>query len=402
MKENKTDGRTAMERLARELMDAVVRCVPMAWCEDHGLGIHGTMPEKDRERARADIERRIAEADLADDKARDRALGDWSEKVERLGAVCRALGVESVDEAEGAARALVGEHYEFKDLRKAGRVMPEGVSWPRYEDGEPVRMGDPFVTWDGQASEVSSVTLYTPGPDAAWTINAGSCRNFVGGSDEAHRMHGLRLKRPAPKAVGADGVEVKAGDTVWTDDRREWTVMKVDQGYCRVREASPARGFFIEERYISAGLLTHERPDSWGRLREDATKNFVDYWGCAGKTCDKCPALVDGKKPNAKRQSSSTSLPAPSAWRGWRGEVPEHVLGHRGGHGRVGAARVGAAGVRRGRRLPVGGAGRAVPWGRERRGCYASRLVEVQGGVRPGGGRQPVPVLFGSRQEGGP
>lgn len=323
MDENdKPDGSTAMERLARELMDAVVRCVPMAWCEDHGLGIHGTMPEKDRERARADIERRIAEADLADDKARDRALGDWSEKVERLGAVCRALGVESVDEAEGAARALVGEHYEFKDLRKAGRVMPEGVSWPRYEDGEPVRMGDPFVTWDGQASEVSSVTLYTPGPDAAWTINAGSCRNFVGGSDEAHRMHGLRLKRPAPKAVGADGVEVKPGDTVWlapewrcsagvtsVEDKFRLDLVDADKELhvCGVEfgcgEPRATFGYVtidlatIHEMYCHASWLTHERPDSWGRLREDALKTFYAYWGCEGMPCTLCPAKIGDERP---------------------------------------------------------------------------------------------------------
>ena len=51
---------------------------------------------------------------------------------------------------------------------------------------------------------------------------------------------------------------------------------------------------------MDCSRLTHERPDSWERLREDAMKNFVDYWGCAGKTCDKCPALVDGKKPNER------------------------------------------------------------------------------------------------------
>ena len=187
MDENgKTDGRTAMERLARELMDKIESSAATSWCRDHGYNVKGTSYTEDKRNARADIERRINEADLEDDRARDSALGWYKAKADELDA-----------------------------LREACRVIPEGVSWPRYEDGEPVRMGDPFVTWDGQASEVRSVTLYTPGPDAAWTINAGSCRNFVGGSDEAHRMHGLRLKRPAPKAVGADGVEVKPGDTVW-------------------------------------------------------------------------------------------------------------------------------------------------------------------------------------------
>ena len=296
MEENKTDGRTAMERLACEMAECVAMFLPNAWCYNHGVSVMGNYDECVKA-ARADIERRIAEADLADDKARDSALGDWKAKADAMDETCRVLGVDSYNLAADAARSLVDEHCELKELREAGRVMPEGVSWPRYEDGEPVRMGDPFVTWDGQASEVRSVTLYTPGPDAAWTINAGSCRNFVGGSDEAHRMHGLRLKRPAPKAVGADGVEVKAGDTVWADDGREWTVMKADQGYCRVREASPARGFFIEERYIAAGLLTHQRPDSWERLRKDALKTFYAYWGCEGMPCTLCPAKIGDERP---------------------------------------------------------------------------------------------------------
>ena len=63
MDENdKPDGSTAMERLARELMGAVVSCAPTVWCGEHGIGIHGTRPEQDREHARADIERRIADA----------------------------------------------------------------------------------------------------------------------------------------------------------------------------------------------------------------------------------------------------------------------------------------------------------------------------------------------------
>lgn len=318
------DGRTAMERLARELMDAVVRCVPMAWCEDHGLGIHGTRPEKDRERARADIELRIAEADLADDKARDSAIGDWKAKADAMDETCRVLGVDSYNLAADAARPLVDEHYELKELRKAGRVMPEGVSWPRYEDGEPVRMGDPFVTWDGQASEVRSVTLYTPGPDAAWTINAGSCRNFVGGSDEAHRMHGLRLKRPAPKAVGADGVEVKPGDTVWLarEHLDKADMSPSDSGFecglLGVGALDPLSvklvgkkldkdglAFFTEHSaWCPASWLTHECPDSWGRLREDVVRDSVNYWACSGISCDECPAMVDGKTPNERYETA--------------------------------------------------------------------------------------------------
>ena len=324
------DGRTAMERLARELMDKIESNAATSWCREHGYNVKGTSYTEDKRNARADIERRINEADLEDDRARDSALGDWKAKADAMDETCRVLGVDSYNLAADAARSLAEEHCELKELREAGRVMPEGVSWPRYEDGEPVRMGDPFVTWDGLASEVRSVTLCTPGPDAAWTINAGSCRNFVGGSDEAHRMHGLRLKLPAPKALGADGVEIKAGDTVWlapewrcsagvtsVEDKFRLDLVDADKELrvCGVEfGCGEPRATFghvtsdlatIHEMYCPASWLTHERPDSWERLREDARKLYTAYWGCIGHSCARCPASVDGINPAVRYSTAN-------------------------------------------------------------------------------------------------
>ena len=284
MDENGNDGgRTAMERLCRELMENVNS---YSWCREHIPSVIEDIGDwemwdygKAIAAVRSDIERRIAEADLSDDKARDRALVDWRERIAELDALCRVLNAESADEAVAVARTMAEEHYELKELREAGRIMPEGVSWPRYSDGEPVRMGDPFGAWDGQASEVRSVTLYAPGPDAAWAINAGSCRNFVGGSDEAHRMHGLRLKRPAPKAVGADGVEVKVGETVWlapewrkmantaADDRCSlYGIDALDaltvESIMRMGLVDTAAVLVEGFAWCPASWLTHERPDT--------------------------------------------------------------------------------------------------------------------------------------------
>ena len=63
-------------------------------------------------------------------------------RIAELDALCRVLNAESADEAVAVARTMAEEHYELKELREAGRIMPDGVSWPRYEDGEPVRVGD--------------------------------------------------------------------------------------------------------------------------------------------------------------------------------------------------------------------------------------------------------------------
>ncbi len=203
MEEDKPDGSTAMERLARELMDKIESSAATSWCRDHGYNVKGTSYTEDKRNARADIERRINEADLEDDRARDVALGDWKEKVAELDA-----------------------------LKKAGRVMPEGVSWPRYEDGEPVRIGD-VMRGTGRSQHIFRVVGVAPGNG---------------------RM------------------------TVVCED--------VDED--------------CELCYTDPRLLAHERPDSWGRLREDVRKDYTAYWGCIGFCCDKCPALVDGKKPNER------------------------------------------------------------------------------------------------------
>lgn len=275
-----TDGRTAMERLCRELMDDVNESpyASLRWCLTHVIDVE-TNASDIYGAARADIERRIAEADLEDDRARDVALGDWKEKVAELDA-----------------------------LKSAGRVMPEGLSWPRYEDGEPVRIGGE-VDLSGKPLVVERVELSTSGCVLRGTID-GACGHTKVAS------HGVPFKRPAPKAVGADGVEVKPGETVWLAEEyrdkalstgpshnlhyvaamEEMTVSKVKNG----RYFEVAWMYGEGSRWCPTSWLTHERPDSWERLREDATKNFVDYWGCAGKTCDKCPALVDGKKPNER------------------------------------------------------------------------------------------------------
>lgn len=37
--------------------------------------------------------------------------------------------------------------------------------------------------------------------------------------------------------------------------------------------------------------------DSWEKLREDAQKLSSSYWGCAGMSCENCPAKIEGELP---------------------------------------------------------------------------------------------------------
>ena len=229
MEENKTDGRTAMERLARELMDKIESSAETSWCRDHGYNVKGTSYTEDKRNARADIERRINEADLEDDRARDVALGDWKAKSDAMDETCRVLGVDSYNLAADAARSLVDEHCELKELREAGRVVPEGCRWPSFGDGGRLALGGEAWTKDGGRVRVVAVS---------------------------HR--GRAAVRPWGRKDG--------------------------------------RG----ARWVPLSSLLGECPDSWARLREDARKDYTAYWGCIGFCCDKCPALVDGKKPSER------------------------------------------------------------------------------------------------------
>ena len=92
-----------------------------------------------------------------------------------------------------------------------------------------------------------------------------------------------KLKRPAPKVLDADGVEIKVGDTVYAPR------MYGDTSFTVSRFTKNCDGdtlVMVEE--MGSGLfpscLTHTRPDSWERLEMDAELN--DETGIVGGNLD--------------------------------------------------------------------------------------------------------------------
>lgn len=150
--------------------------------------------------------------------------------------------------------------------------------WPRYEDGEPVWIGDDvsgmdvrsfvFTESGAMVTNLTSVPAY------------GECRKY-----------GEPFKRPAPKVLDADGVEIKVGDTVWHHSGfAHGVVTSIDAG-----------SLMGTVRYVNGGVefrdaakdLTHTRPDSWERLEEDAVKGVCEYTGAeptafGAHDCDTC------------------------------------------------------------------------------------------------------------------
>lgn len=145
----------------------------------------------------------------------------------------------------------------------ADRALPDGMEWPRFEDGELVKVGDtvgndePFT-----AREIAFE------PDR-WLIKASS-RSAFGCFRGAF---GERVKRPAPEVLDADGVPIKVGDTVWaTYDGRKHIVMAVCSDGSLHPEMVTDDGCMVEYEeglWDFAKKVTHEQPDSWILWGED-------------------------------------------------------------------------------------------------------------------------------------
>lgn len=183
----------------------------------------------------------------------------------------------------GEALAKVTE--ENAELRKQAPSERERQildMWPRFEDGELVMPGDKAhyasAHNDETEIEVESIT----------TMNG----YFVLCDDECRSNQyeqGQRVKRPVQSVLDADGVEIRAGDTVWfrslsTGDRmRKATVTgfgehSLDGPLATLKDE--AGGTW----HIDPKKVTHVQPDSWERLEEDA--EFNDETGIVGGNLD--------------------------------------------------------------------------------------------------------------------
>ncbi|WP_281657534.1 hypothetical protein [Collinsella stercoris] len=178
--------------------------------------------------------------------------------------VCAAMA----ETADTGKRALSEREREILDM------------WPKFEDGEPVMIGDGV---DGLGGEI--IEVYIAENAAAIWNNA---------ANHMHLRPGERVKRPAPDVLDADGVPIKVGDTVWHEDGSELHVIgfgDVQDGETMLAveyAAGPTK--WGEVRCLS---VTHTRPDSWEQLEEDAVKVVCEYAGAVPDEfgdydCDTC------------------------------------------------------------------------------------------------------------------
>lgn len=164
----------------------------------------------------------------------------------------------------------------ISDRIDAERALPEGIEWPRFEDGELVKIGDE-VEFEDETMRVFSVA-FTFNGWVLWCARESFDGRLCG-------SYGELVKRPTLKVLDADGVPIEVGDTVYCDDDHEQLIVDSfdDPGCVYLTLAKSPSGML---RTIEPSRLTHERPDSWERLEEDAAKRVCEYAGAQKSIVD--------------------------------------------------------------------------------------------------------------------
>lgn len=136
-----------------------------------------------------------------------------------------------------------------EELRK--RLMPEGMEWPKWDDGTPVLTHPPLCVRDEDGTLRDFIRIVYDG--GLWFLLDRNDTPFCIGAS------GARLKRPAP--IAHDGKPIRRGDTVHgRSDGKEWRVI----GFNQDNAAYPVRAVDEDRtvRDLKPEWLTHERPSN--------------------------------------------------------------------------------------------------------------------------------------------
>ena len=185
------------------------------------------------------------------------------------------------------------------ELRR--RLVPEGIewlveAWPRFEDEAPVRFGEEAIGFSHKPPfVVDHVTLFDGGEVtvcAEADHDSGKVENFI------RVLPGERVKRPAPKVLDADGVEIREKCDVWWicegDDRGVHAERLRVEAICPngLVECSPYNGGTWVHLEPSELYVNKPVPASDGKpLREGETVYHTKSW------MDNEPRVIERLEP---------------------------------------------------------------------------------------------------------
>lgn len=130
------------------------------------------------------------------------------------------------------------------------RLMPDGMKWPRFEDGAKVRFGDEYENSNGNVSVASRFGFKAD----EYLINRGTANGW--------KAYGKLVKRPKPAVIAADGLPIREGETVYAEFSGSPLVVERIEGAYLL----DAGGTMLR-----ADCATHTPPDTQERIDDDAT-----------------------------------------------------------------------------------------------------------------------------------
>lgn len=163
----------------------------------------------------------------------------------------RLLGhIAECETALGRRREIISKlNHRVSDLTRENaelrrRAMPEGMEWPRFEDGEKLTLDNAPIGVEG----------------VEFPLDASGYALCCGVGPKRFRFC-ERVRRPAPKVYDADGAEIREGDRVWSthlDEPHEWVVIDPHED----RDDSQTVLVSIGDRtgHARPEDLTHQRP----------------------------------------------------------------------------------------------------------------------------------------------
>lgn len=146
---------------------------------------------------------------------------------------------------------------------------------PRFEDGEPVQFGELVGSNLFGAVNVSAIEFTEDGtyvkdePDGDWSTSLEVTTN--------------RLKRPVPEVLGADGLPVVKGETVYElSDGTAWQVTELHRSEPRISVVSVGDNGVTRGGWFLASEYTHTHPETQERIDDDATMPPAEYCAVRG------------------------------------------------------------------------------------------------------------------------
>lgn len=107
-----------------------------------------------------------------------------------------------------------------------------------------------------------------------------------------------------------EGEPLKVGDKVDCYGQNGAEVVAImNSEMIVVRSTVKGGNGYHEEAYPlllwSVKEVKRQEPDTLERIEADAEKELHNYWGCGDTYCSECPAMVDGKKPYERYETTN-------------------------------------------------------------------------------------------------